>query len=68
MKLNIVWSLHSINRRAFGTREPAKSDKKPLPLDGGGVWGGGDKSLKERTLHQPLQVAVMQVWRWFGTP
>ena len=29
-------------RRAFGTREPAKSDKKPLPLDGGGVWGGDD--------------------------
>ncbi len=48
-------------RRAFGTREPAKSDKKPLPLDGRGVWGGGDKSLKDRTLTNLYN--ALQVWR-----
>ena len=53
-------SLNKI-RRAFGTREPAKSDKKPLPLDGGGVWGGGDKSLKDRTLTNLYN--ALQVWR-----
>ncbi len=53
-------SLNKI-RRAFGTREPAKSDKEPLPLDGGGVWGGGDKSLKDRTLTNLYN--AMQVYR-----
>ncbi len=39
----------------------ATGDEKPLPLDGGGVWGGGDKSLKDRTLTNLYN--ALQVWR-----
>ncbi len=37
-------------RNAFVVTTTARGDYKPLPLDGGGVWGGGEKALKDRTL------------------
>ncbi len=40
---NLEASLNAI--RQMFTDEPAKDDEKPLPLDGGGVWGGGEKTF-----------------------
>ena len=54
-------SLNTKRDAELGTGEPAKVGEKPLPLDGGGVWGGGEKQLKDRTLTNLYN--ALQVWR-----